>query len=124
MSDVSKAQFAEFWQGVSLGYRFTESKQIRTQQILDILHGKAVRFRPHLVVFRDQLDFADSLDWPTYSSLRTARVTRFREVVEHWSTLTREEINHRVRTAEAGTAARMLSEMFSRSLRGELPSLA
>jgi hypothetical protein len=123
MSDASKAQLAGFWQTVSRGYRFTESKNIRTQQFLDILHGKPMRFRQHLVILRDQVEFAESLDWPTYSSLRNARITRFREVVEHWSTLTREQINQGVRTAEAGTAARMLIDMFNRALRGELPSL-
>jgi hypothetical protein len=124
MSDTSKAQLAEFWQTVSRGYRFTESKNIRTQQFLDLLHGRRISFWSHLVIWQDQLQFADSLDWPTYMSMRDARVARFREVVEHWSTLTRKEINERVRTAEAATAGRMLGDMFNRALRGELPSLA
>ena len=123
MSEASKAQFAQFWERVSRGYRFAQGKDIRASQFVDLLHGKPMRFRPHLFVFQDVLDFARSVDWPTDPAVRDSRSTRLREVVGYWASLTKEEIDLRIRNAEAATPARLLVEMFNKALRRESPSL-
>lgn len=124
MSDASKAQLAQFWERVSRGYRFAEGKDIRAQQFLDLLHRKAMRFRPHLFVFQDILNFAKSVDWPIDPATRDSRSSRLREVVGYWASLTKKQIGLRIRNAEAATPARMLVDMFNKALRGESPSLA
>src|SRR5260370_25335208 len=72
MSDASKAQLAQFWERVSRGYRFAQSKDIRARQFVDLLHGKAMRFRPQLFVFQDVLKFAESVDWQLIQPPATA----------------------------------------------------
>src|ERR1022692_5034231 len=123
MSEASKAQLANFGERVSRGYRFAQGRDIRARQFVDLLHGKPMRFRPHLFVFQDVLDFARSVDWPTDPAVRDSRSTRLREVVGYWASLTKEEIDLRIRNAEAATPARLLVEMFNNALRGKSPSL-
>lgn len=124
MSEASKAELAQFWERVSRDYRFAQGKDIPARQFVDLLHGKPMRFRPHLFVFQDVLNFAKSVDWPIDPAVRDSRSTRLREVVGYWASLTKEEIDLRIRNAEAATPARMLVEMFNKALRGKSPSLA
>jgi hypothetical protein len=123
MSDASKTQLAHFWERISGGYRFAQGKDIRARQFVDLLHGKPMRFWPHLFVFQDVLNFAESVDLPLDPTVRDSRSARLREVVGYWASLTKEQIYLRIRNAEAATPARMLVDMFDKALCGELPSL-
>jgi hypothetical protein len=116
-----KRHIGEFWDRISCGYRFMAGKDIRSLQFKDVLHGRKTRFSPRLVVFPHRFRFADlvgDID-PVMQSIARQQ---FRAVVERWASLTQQEIDRHVRKEEAATMSRMVLEMFTRILNGELPS--
>jgi hypothetical protein len=121
MSPDSKRRIGEFWDTISRGYHFSAGKGIRSLQFKDVLHGRRTRFSPHLVVFRGGLKFMD-LVGELDPALQSAHTEQFRAVVERWATLTERQLDGRIRKEEATTSARMVVDMFTKILNGELPS--
>ena len=121
MSTDSKRRIGEFWDRISRGYHFRAGKDIRSLQFKDVLHKRKTRFSPHLVVFRGRLKFID-LVGELDPALQSAHADQFRAVVERWAMLTERQIYGRIRKEEATTSARMVVDIFTKILNGELPS--
>jgi hypothetical protein len=60
---------------------------------------------------------------PVDPALRSIHAKQFRVVVERWATLTGREIDGRIRNEEAAALSRMVIDMFTKVLSGDLPSL-
>jgi hypothetical protein len=123
MAPDSKSRIGEFWDTISRGYHFSAGKDIRTLQFKDVLHGRKTRFSPHRVVFRERLKFMD-LVGDLDPALKSIYAEQFRAVAGRWAGLTDREMDGHIRREEAATLARMVMDMFTRVLNGELPSLS
>jgi hypothetical protein len=114
---------SEFWGTVSCGYRFIHQKHIRSSQFKAVLLGKPIRFRPHLVLYREN---RTTFAYWIYSNDPVAeqqRSDQLRLVVEHWSRLKRDEIEGKVSKAEANALPKLVMQLFTKLLHHQLPSL-
>jgi hypothetical protein len=123
MAPDSKKRIGEFWDTISRGCHYSAGKDIRALQFKDVLHGRKTRFSPHLVVFRGSLKFTD-LVGDLDPALKSIHAQQFRAVAERWAGLTDREMDGHIRREEAATLARMVMDMFTKVLSGELPSLS
>ena len=122
MFPESQRRIGSFWETISRGYRFGAGKDIRSLQFKDVFHGRKTRFSPHLCVFRDFIGFAENINQANPAA-QIERADRLRDVVQYWATLTKEEIDGRIRTAEATASSRMVMGMMKKWLSGHVPSL-
>jgi len=121
MRPESQRQIGEFWDTISRNYMFLPGKTIRSEQFKDVFHARQIRFSPHRFVIEQPGHFVDKIDWPD-PKLTAERSQRLREVVDHWASLTQQQIDGRVRIAEGEVLARAVVEMLNKMLRGESPA--
>jgi hypothetical protein len=123
MDAISRGRVAEFWDTVSRGYRFIQQKHIRSSQFKALLLGNPIRFRPHLVLYQEhRTSFAYWIhtDDPNAAQQRSEQL---RLVVEHWSRLRGDEIDGKIRQAEANALPKLVVGLLQKMLHHELPSL-
>jgi hypothetical protein len=123
MDVPSRTRLAEFWDTVSTGYKFIQQKNIRSSQFKDLLLQKSIRFRPHLVLYREGRTSFSYWIYKSDPESARQRSEQLRLVVEHWSQLKRKEIDGRVSRAEANALPKLVVQLLAKMLRHELPSL-
>ncbi|HVF70030.1 MAG TPA: hypothetical protein VM940_00295 [Chthoniobacterales bacterium] len=117
-----RTRVAELWDTVSGGFRFCQQKHIRSSQFKDLLLGKSIRLKPHLVTYREETTFGYWIYSHEPESARQ-RSEQLRAVVERWSRLKRDEIDGKISREEANTLPKLVLQLLSRMLRHEMPSL-
>ena len=106
------------WSSLSGGYRFMDSNVIRGEQAKAVWDGRPVVFSPHLAVLEADLSFAQELE-SADPAHRKHRARSFIELGEYWRTLPAEQIDKRLRHAEAGAYASGIIKTIAKVARGE-----
>jgi hypothetical protein len=119
-----RKRMTEFWDTVSAGYRFIQQKNIRSSQFKAILVQKPIRLRPHLVLYKERESSFGYWIYRSEPESARQRSEQLRLVVERWSRLKRDEIDGKIRRAEANALPKLVVQLFTKMLRHELPSLA
>ncbi len=123
MNAESRRRIGQFWDAVSRGFRFIQQKRIRSSQFKATLLAEPIRFRPHLVLYPETRSNFDYWIYTHEPESARARREQLHLVVEHWATLNRQDIDRRIRQAEANALPKLVLQLFNRMLRHELPSL-